>query len=370
MDYGKTLFCGITAAAIVCIAGCATPNLQPFAQQTARLADAVSGEQRQIASKFETVVDLYGKACERESEQVKIKVRPAGDTASCGQRDLRESERQSFQKSREAIDAIFAKTVVYATTLADLAAAGETGADAAKSLAGTLDKFASLAGMGGPLVSATVNTVLTKVAAAVTRVEAQKSLRDATATAQRAIDAIGDGVKEIRKAEETIVNALYNDELTAAERIAGPDLLLLYQDATIGRSAVNDRLVQRAAALATLSGCGPEVQPGSAARTTCDDLRGDLRNADELGRLLERLRPDYEAYAARRTAAVRWRAERRENLQAVANAADGWKTEHQRVADQLQRCGGLRATRCAELDAGSLKVLIDQINEIRSSKEK
>jgi hypothetical protein len=67
---------------------------------------------------------------------------------------------------------------------------------------------------------------------------------------------------------------------------------------------------------------------------------------------------------------MRWRVERKENLAAIARATSAWKAEHARVAEALKRCGGLAAYRCATIDAGSLRMVVDQINEIRSQKER
>jgi hypothetical protein len=44
---------------------------------------------------------------------------------------------------------------------------------------------------------------------------------------------------------------------------------------------------------------------------------------------------------------------------------DAWKAEHARVAQALERCGGLNAVRCARIDAASLRKAVDRINEIR-----
>jgi hypothetical protein len=354
----------ILAAVIPAVAGCATPNVQPFAEQTARLAEALSGEHRQIAAKFEQVVDLYGKACESE----KRAGRPA-ESGTCKQHEEREKERAAFDQSRKAIDAVLSRMVVYATTLADLAHAGETGADAAKALGSTLDKFTALAGLGTGLVGEAVIAMATKVGAVVTRVQAQASLATATAAAEPAVAAMAEAVKRMRKADEKILSSLYHDELRAAEALAGRDLLALYESAVSGRTSVNSRLIKHAAALAALKDCGPERPPGSAGITDCDTLRSELRNAEELARLLELLRPEYQAYDQRRAAVSLWRTQRRENFQFIEAAADAWKLEHDRAAEYLRRCGGLRAVQCATLDAATLKTLVDQINQIRSIKE-
>ena len=365
MDYAYALLRGIVAAAAATgIAGCATPNLQPFGEQTARLADAISGEQRQITLKFERVIDLYGEAC----KQALRRFQGAGQPEDCKTRDDRDAKRKMFENSREAIDGLLEKAVGYATTLVDLANAGESGAQAAKSLGDTLGKFSSLAGLGGELVGGALRTVLEDVAKQVTRVQAQNSLSEATAAADPAITSIANGIVQIRVLEETVVRALYQDETAVARTLAGDELIGLFRDALASREKVNQRLRSDAGRLAELNDCG--TAPPDERKELCNKLQGNLRNVEDLSRLLDLMRPEYEAYNAKHDAAVRWRAERRENLQSIAKAAAAWKSEHARVADQLRRCGGLRAVRCAELDAVSLKVLVNQINEIRSLKEK
>ncbi len=361
---------GVLAACALALAGCATPNLQPFAQETARLAEAISGEQRAIAAKFEEVIQLNDTACERDKSAERLNA-PRIEGNPCAQKKTREEQLASFQKSREALEAVLTSAVGYAATLADLAGAAESGGQAVKSLAATLEKFSALAGMGGALAGEAVTTIATKVGILVTRVEGQNSLRDATALADRAIEIVADGIVAIRKAEAKITSALYNDEVALAERIAGSDLIVLYEDALVGRRGVNEQLKKRAAALMTLRDCGPESPPDRNRKPdACDTLRGELRTAAELSRLIEALRPEYEAYSARRAAVARWYADRKDNLQAIANASAAWRAEHARVAAHLQRCGGLQFTRCAELNAASLKLAIDQLNELRALKEK
>ena len=158
---------------------------------------------------------------------------------------------------------------------------------------------------------------------------------------------------------ERIAQVLFNDEQVALLRLAGPDVIGLFKDAALNRETmIAQRL--KVPVIAELLRCD-DRQSGR-----CRDLAGAVSRADELGRLIEQLRPGYEAYEAARADLLRWRAERRENMGAIARAMDAWKSEHARVADALRRCGGLSALRCARIDAASLRKAVDEINEIRS----
>jgi hypothetical protein len=259
------------------------------------------------------------------------------------------------------IDGVLEKSVLYSTALAELAAAGETGGEAAQSLLGSLKQFGSLVGVGGTAVSETVANTLGKISTAVTRVQAQKSLADATAAAQPAIVIIADGIRELHAAGDKFAGGLHSDELDALLTIAGEDRVGLFQDAALGINGLGQRL--HGLELANFAKCGQ-----GADRAKCSELPEVLRNAETLSRVLDQLRPGYEAYQTKRAAALRWRAERSENLTAVARAAVAWQAEHAKAAEVLARCGGLNVYRCARLDAATLKAAVDQINEIRSAR--
>ncbi len=349
---GRSLALALVCA---CLAGCATPNLQPFAEQTSRLAQAVAGEQRQIALKYEQVIELYDEACKQAGRGPKP---PAESPRSCQQKQLREGEAKNYAESRRIVDGLMEKSVLYAASLAALAQAGETGAEAAQSLLGTVKQLGTLVGVGGTAVTGSVAVTLEKIAEAVTRIQAQRSLAEATAAAQEAIATVADGVRDLHAPSDAIAGVLSRDERDALLAITGEGVVALFREAAAGRQAVSEQLSGE------LESVGRCSEPG-ADRAKC----AAFRSAEGFGKLLDQLRPDYQSYEARRVASVRWRAHRKENLAAIAKATAAWKAEHARVADALKRCGGLNAWRCATVDAASLKMIVDQINEIRSEKE-
>lgn len=346
----------LPALTFALLAGCATPDLRPFADETARLATAVSGEQRQIALKFDQVVALYDEACTKRSRAA-----PAQPPLSCRLKAERERQAADYAESRRVIDGVLEKSVAYAGALAELAAAGESGGDAAQSLLGSLKQLGGLVGVGGTAVSASVAAALEKIATAVTRVQAQRSLAAAAAAAQPAIVTVAEGIRELHAPSARLAASLHADELDANLTLAGEDLVGLFHDAAAGLDGLGRRL--HALQLAAVASCG---QDGDKAK--CAQLPEALRNAESLGRVLDHLRPQYEAYQARRAAALRWRADRRDNLAAIARAAGAWQAEHANAAEALARCGGLMALRCMRVDAATLRAAVDQINEIRAER--
>ena len=73
-------------AALALLAGCATPDLQPFADETAPLAAAVAQEQRQISARFGRVVELNEQFCEKE----RLRGREGAEPMPC-RRPIREN---------------------------------------------------------------------------------------------------------------------------------------------------------------------------------------------------------------------------------------------------------------------------------------
>jgi hypothetical protein len=351
----KTRILAVVLAALV--AGCATPNLTPFADQTAALAGAIEGEQREVALKFAQVIQLYEDACRKLGAE-------RGKT-QCEQVGVRRKNLESFDDSRRVIDDLMQRATVYAVTLAELAKAGETGSTAAQSLVTTVKQFGSVLGIGGAISAGAADT-LQMISQAATRLQAQRSLADASEHAHEAVGVLADGVVAIYKETSGLAIGLYSDEYELISLVAGEGLVALFQDASAGRDIVNARIRQQRDTLSRLGGC--DTATGDE-RKGCDALKRDLGNAEDLRRVLDRLRPDYEAVVAKRAAALRWREQRSENAKAIVKAAGAWKEEHARAAQALKRCGGINAYRCVELNAATLKGLIDRVNEIRQPQD-
>jgi hypothetical protein len=352
----RCFFCALAAA---CIAGCATPNLKPFAEQTARLAQAVAGEQREVSLKFAQVIDLYKEACAKLSAQGRGKTECAGAAT-------RTSQRAAFDVSRSVVDSLLQRASTYADALAELSKAGETGSDAAQSLLGTVKQFGNVIGIAGTVTTAAANA-LQNIAQAVTRLQAQKSLAEAAEKAREAVTALADGVVTIFNDANSLAIPLYTDEYDLLAVVAGEDLVGLLQDAKAGQDAVGQRIRARRAELSQLNQC---ASASGEKADNCKALQADRQNAETIGQLLDRLRPEYESVVAKRAEALRWREQRGENAKVIVAAVEAWKEEHARAANALHRCGGLNAYRCAEVNSFTLKALVGRINEIRFQSDK
>jgi hypothetical protein len=350
------------ALAAAGIAGCATPNLQPFADHTAALATAVSGEQWQISLKLAQVADLWKEACAAANRARALGQAVIGDP--CKQEQARRENIKGYEESRRIIDALMEKGVDYAGSLAELAKAGETGSAAANSLLGTVKQFGTMFGVGTSFITGTVASAVQNIAAAVTRIQAQQTLGEATWAANETIVVVADSINEIYgEAAGNVVVGLYSEEAQVRLELAGRNLVGLFQDAALSREASSQRLRDRRDALVSQRCAQAKPLPDE-----CKLLEAELKTAEDIGRLLDRMRPEYDNYVAKREAAARWFKGRAENHAAIRKAVAEWKTEHIKLASQLGRCGGLNASRCVELNATTLKVLVDRVNDIRSGK--
>lgn len=367
MNCLRALLRGVAAAAAAAgIAGCATPNMQPFADHTALLANAVSAEQREISVKFDQLTIVLHEACETANRAKRHGQEFPDDP--CAQENRRKNDKPIYDDAQKAIDTLMEHSVYYANSLAELAKAGDTGSAAAESLLGTVAKFGSLFGAAPGFVSATVTKAVTTISDAVTKIQAQKSLGEATMAANDTITAVANAIDVIFKdANDNIVVALRSDENQAILDIAGHSLVALFQNAALSREVISQKILQRQNELVGQRCIGfPSV--GADAQAVCKSLAEELKTAEDLNRLLDRLRPEYDAYLAKRAATTRWLKERSDSSVAIRKAVMAWKGEHTKLAAELKRCGGLNAYRCVEINAATIKLFADRINEIRSAK--
>jgi hypothetical protein len=150
----------------VSLAGCATPDLRPYSEQTANLVSAISAEQRSVSTKMAELAELSEPA----------------------QKKKYEAKKKKFDEYATAMSALLDQAMTYSDSLVELAKAGETGGEAAKKLVKTVNDFGSLAGLGA--VSGPITTVFNELAKAATIAQAQESLIDATRAAQPGVDAL------------------------------------------------------------------------------------------------------------------------------------------------------------------------------------
>ena len=173
-DIGKTRDIGVRVATVlfVFIAGCHLPNVQPYAEATAELRDAIE------ATGEVTVARMKGDSEPFDPENPPEPADPAYPAWELA---------QAWDVRLAAANAL----VTYADALADITAAEEASADNMRDLAGAINEIAaSLPGVAAP--SAEVVALATKLGEIAIEVKAAHDLAEAIERAQPAVEGIAD----------------------------------------------------------------------------------------------------------------------------------------------------------------------------------
>jgi len=323
------------------------PNVRPFATETGNLYAANGVESDEVIARYDASIDL-ARAILRK---------PRLDPAHAGSveaiRTRLEDGRTRFTRSSKVFDAVLGQAVVYSEQLAELAAAGANGAEAAGSLAGTINGFGSLT-VAGELITGPITSVLSKIADFATRIQARKSLREAALVAEGAVAVIDTALTEIHSEQlQRLVSSLYSDADQLLLFEAGPSIMGYYREAS-GR---RDLFYRRALLVLQLnddgiSGFCRDPETGELDEENCISLR-ELEALGEVEDRLAALAPEAEAYQARRDELRAWRDLRRANGARIVRAVSSWEKEHRRVVAALE--DGTSAT------ASSLKAILEGI---------
>ena len=296
-------------------AGCAqTPDLSPWAEQTANIQSTVAEEHSAISSKFVHVSSLYAASSDPLDQQLANGV---------------DRDKKNFNTAAKKIDGTLTVMVVYSNSIANLAKAGHSGAEAIDGIAESINNAALAIDESLSLVdsSSKVFQTVSILADAYTQARSQESLAKAMAHAQPAIESIGNELKSAYGEKGAIFTV--NSGLSGAEESmlidnALPNASEMYQTA--------------------IANCS-DVQNNS----SCDIEK------------VTKLKAAQDSYVNSLSAIEAWKSERAARANAVVAALDAWMNEHRRVANYLERCGGLRfvAFECEGLDVSRLAALIN-----------
>lgn len=315
------------------LSACATPNIKPFADQTTRLASAVVAEHEQIAAGWDVL---------RE---------PLGDTPY-------PEQQASFKKSTDAINGLLQQAIAYSERLVELADAGEKGAEAADSLLDTVKKFGAVGGIPGLVASDAAAKVLEKIAAAASRIEAQKSLEEATREAQPAVDMLADGIEELEGKLPTLVRTLGREQSRVVTERVGPNLVGLYEAVKAKREGIYSGIYQKVLRFDPAKGfC---VDDNNNVDHACKASQ-EFKAIEALNNIVGPLEPSYGDYSKRQASIRAWTSERVSKSKDIGVAAKAWAEEHKKIAGILQKCGGFRAIKCHDFGAGKLKLAVDKL---------
>ncbi len=327
---------------VVCVvlasfAGCTTvklPNVTSFAEGTATLYQANAAETRSMLAMYDDTIDL-SKDVLRQSD---VRLPQQERELITSIRNGLKSNKTVYADSAGAFDHVLQQAVAYSEQLAQLAAAGETGAESAVSLAGSINQFGAIFGPGA-IITDQVSEAVQKIADYRTRVEAQESLHEAAQVAQGAVVEIADLLKQIHGgAQQRLVSSLASDYDELLSYAAGKSIIGYHQEA-------NDRrdMFYRRALLALklnddgISGFCRDPQTGEI-DPDCINL-SEMQALSEVEDRLMALEPEVAAFKTKRSAMQSWRNTRRANGRSIIRAVNAWVREHQNVVDALESGG-------------------------------
>lgn len=341
------------------LAACATPDLKPFADRTASLAAAVNVESAAILERIEMVSGLTKEYREKDHAQW-------------------HDAKREFNASSKVVSDLLGEAVQYSTALADLAEASESGGKAVDSLLSTIKGFASVASTSGiptGLAETTAGKALQKVGKAWTRIQGQRSLRDAVAVvsgSDGAVRVLARGIADIYGCrgngscdgpQSELLDAMNRQERLMRDREAGRHRIGLFKE--IGGS---DRLESYYSAIRQ------KLPEDTARRGFCVNPDGgmddphcvsgeNLQSIAALHTILAVLEANYLAWTEKVREAEVWKRTRQAKARAILAAVEAWAAEHDKLADVLQRCSGFRALRssCGRLSATNLKKSVEQL---------
>ena len=357
------------------LAGCATPDLRPFATETARLGAAISAEQAEV-----------GLHLARVSARAEAR-NPQDDRVGTLTRFQSE-----YSAKAAAVDAVMSVAVDYSTSLVELAAQGETGAESVQSLAKSLEGLSGALGMAVPAanIPAWAARLVQEIAAYITRIQAQNNLAAAMQQADPAVGKMASAIAsiyspngpqlKIATALEALEEGILRDEV-GANRLAFYRSLNVVKVKQAGAAQtriehffgeVADRVGQRNQGV-NLCGMTRTAAPlGAAARDEPPCLSGTMvQELASMSTLLAGIEPQFRGYNKELAASRMWLQQRNAVVPPIAAAARAWAAEHRQLARTLDACGGMRALRrdCGNLTFANLKLFVGRVKAITDKGE-
>ncbi len=320
-------------AAAVLFAGCMTlPEVTPYAESTAALAASAGTHYGDVAD---------------EVAALKAVQMPGESSAAYALRkaQIREAQK-SFAATEKALNRLFAAMTDYSEKVAALAAAGESGSEAAASLKESLQGFAELAGMGGLPTGSAASAVgkgFEKIADAFTKMEAKQSLAEALEAADPGVEIVAGQFEVIYGTALTqAAGAIRNTKKLEASMEAGPAVIGF--DANVRRNY--DAYYRYLNGIVT--DVDPEA-PGSAWRGFCREPEGSCRAVNELEAValvearMEAIRPIVTEYDRKIEAIEKAYRQRLKAGKAVVKAVRAWAREHGKLRESLAEGTDLKA---------------------------
>ena len=346
--------------------GCATPNISQFAEQTAHLTVAVESERKATVEKFNEIILGMGIA-------VDVQPLTGGAMDWANEKEKWIARKKSYLKSMNAVLHVLREVVAYSEALVDLAEAGEKGRDAVESLFNTVNGFATVTGKATfANTDSIIGKVLAEIGTAWTRIETQRSLRDAVLQ----VSGPNGAAHHVEVGIDQIFASVNDDLITALDIVddqlalvaAGPARMGFYKHLT-----APDRLERyfenaRKSLPEATSNAGVCINPLTGQHDP-DCIAGEeIQSMAALFAVLAVLEPNYRSYQARVLELSGWANTRRAKARAIVSAVTVWGQEHRKLAKVLDQCSGFRALRrsCGNLTAANLMVAVQTIEYVIS----
>ncbi len=310
-------------AALLLLAGCATPDVKPFAQQTSDLAAAVSAEET---------------ATETRMAQLSAALNNPRDAGAKKEIDAAAAK---YASNAKAVDALLTAATSYSTQLVNLASAGETGTQAVKTISDNLQQISSALGAAFPGAGTAVSSVINVIAANVTRVEAQEKLTKAMDAADPIVKEIAGAVAKLYEvktpagAQVEFIHAVHSKELEMLRSRIGDGKIMFYRIAVDAEDKTLQTLAGELAAKPESPLCGP-----ASAEKRCVGA-AEMRALAAASALMMQIKPDYDAYQAALIESAGWLSSHDAAAGHIGDAATAWVDAHAKLRSALDQCGGL-----------------------------
>lgn len=351
------------AVAIFFLAACATPDLQPFATQTANLTTAVNAEQATVSGKFS---DLEALALMGQQQGWGGAAKGIGfdpqTYVSLG---------QDYDKTARALSEIFMAATSYSQALVNLAASGANGKAAVDKLSSSLGGVTSALSLTNPisLIGSAAKDVLAEVVGIVQLMQSQKSLKkvmgvveskDLTGRMAAAVEKIYGDVDQVifrnlARTEKGLKLQQFGLAKRNAANHAAKALARRYE--MIGKIFSAD--AQKPECSAPLA-ANPTVETLRQFTQSCFDIPDDLKSEDAQ---LVSLVAEAQALGEELTEVDAWRDLHLSQSANIVAAVKLWAKEHASVYGALKKCGGFRVLKpaCGQLNFANLGAAAQRI---------
>ncbi|CAI2388983.1 MULTISPECIES: hypothetical protein [Alteromonas] len=367
----------VLSSGLLILSACSnTPDLTSFAQESKNLRTSVNTTHQEILQK----INDLNKNLEAGKVQGWVKT----DSDKRQQYEIMLSEdADRFQKEAElfiahtaTIDGALAAMVSYSDSLANLAAAGETGAESVESLTESVKSISDTLSLAYPPSAVAYEgftQLLSEVADIYTRIEAQDTLALAMEKATPAVENLVSIISIQSNLLEKLTVNIVGLRVSAHRGMNGPAKIGYYEKFNayknmeyLYESILNDCTCNRKETSVNPlpDYCGQPKHEKNSAILQCHLTRESALTSRL--QTLERVQDNYINYNSSLASEYHWAKQMESQLIAIAAAAEAWSSAHKKTSKFLANCGGTRSLKssCNNLTVNNLKSAIERLKAI------